>query len=162
MSQIFTAFLFAGFPVVWCLSRRGNYTKWTTTRVYARVVPVRCARGVAAGLAAALFFAVSGVPVVAQTPTQARYESAQVDKAPEPKKPVRVKYPSSARKKGGEITLRFLVTKEGTVKEMMVIRFTHDEMVEPAYSAYESAVYNPGMKDGKAVDTWVEITDVAK
>lgn len=90
------------------------------------------------------------------------YEITQVDPQPVLQKAVRVRLPSAVRKRGGEITLRFLVTKEGKVENISVVKFSDSDLVDPVYSAYEKAVYSPGLKDGNPVDTWVTITEKAK
>lgn len=111
------------------------------------------------------FSLISLTSLPAQTsPTESStaYQSSEVTPRPQPKKPVNVRYPSSVRKKGGTLTLRFLVTKKGTVTRITVVKFTDPDMIDPAYSAYESAAFSPGMKNGEAVDTWVEITESAR
>jgi hypothetical protein len=89
------------------------------------------------------------------------YTSKQLDKAPQLKRSVRVRYPRSV-KKGDEIVFRFLVTKEGKVAETTIVRFTNDAMVEPAMTAFERVSFSPGERNGQAVDALIEITDVMK
>lgn len=90
------------------------------------------------------------------------YEINQVDPQPVIKKAVRIRLPFAVRKRGGEITLRFLVNKEGKVEKISIVKFSDTDLVEPVYSAYEKAVYSPGFKDGHPVDTWVTITEKTK
>jgi outer membrane biosynthesis protein TonB len=90
------------------------------------------------------------------------YDAVVVDKAPVPKKRIRPDYPSSIKKRDtpAEITLRFIVTTEGKVTEISVVKFNDPDMVEPVYAAYEEANFEPGEKDGKAVNTRVEVTRI--
>lgn len=89
------------------------------------------------------------------------YEITQVDSPPVLKKAVHLRLPFGVRRRGGEITLRFLVTKEGTVQSITVVKFSDADLVEPVYSAYENARYSPGIKNGVPVDTWVTVTEKA-
>jgi outer membrane biosynthesis protein TonB len=88
--------------------------------------------------------------------------SAAVDVQPRLKKPVKVRFPRSVRRNGGEISLKFRVTREGQVSDITVIKFTDADMIEPAYTAYAGASYFPGMKKGEPVDAWVEVSEVAR
>ncbi len=89
------------------------------------------------------------------------FQYADVDVKPTPKRPIRVRFPSSVRKKGetAEVVLRFLVTGEGEVQKVVIVKFSHPDMIEPALLAYENAKYNPGMKNGRPVDTLMEVTE---
>lgn len=90
------------------------------------------------------------------------YEINQVDTIPVIKKAVRIRFPSEIRKRGGEVTLRFLVTKEGKVKKIGIVKFSDSEMIEQVYGAYEKALFSPGLKDGIPVATWMTVTEKAK
>jgi hypothetical protein len=121
----------------------------------------RLSRQAASLLALSLAFAIA-LPGAAQTPSPpVVYTSAQLDKSPELKRKVRVKYPSVV-KQGDQISLRFIVTKEGRVTEMIIATFTNPDMVGPASEAYEKARFTPGTKGGKPVDAWFEVTDIAR
>ena len=89
------------------------------------------------------------------------FPSADVDVKPTPKKPIKVRFPGSVRKKGEtpQIVLRFIVTAEGDVTKVIVVMFSHPDMIEPAMEAYEKAKFNPGMKNGKLVETLMEATE---
>lgn len=84
-----------------------------------------------------------------------------VDVKPTPKRPVKIRFPSSVRKKGeiAEVVLRFIVTGDGEVQKVVVVKFSHPDMIEPALLAYESAKYNPGMKNGRPVATLMEVRE---
>jgi TonB family protein len=90
------------------------------------------------------------------------YSVTEVDRAPAPKREIRVRFPRSIRKEHGEITLRFIVTARGDVTQLTVVKFSDPDMIDAAYDAYEDADFVPGMKNGQPVDTWVEVTQVAK
>jgi TonB family protein len=78
------------------------------------------------------------------------YDLSVVDKAPTLKR----------RETPGEITLRFVVTSEGAVTEISIVKFNEPDMVEPAYAAYEKAKFEPGEKDGQPVHTRMEVTEI--
>ena len=90
------------------------------------------------------------------------YDLSVVDKAPTPKRRIKPDFPSSLKRREtpGEITLRFVVTPEGTVTDISIVKFNDAEMVEPAYAAYEKAKFEPGEKDGRAVHTRMEVTEI--
>lgn len=97
----------------------------------------------------------------AADPVSPVFNYADVDTKPTPKKPVRVRFPSSVRKKGetSEIVLRFVVTKTGDVAKLTVVKFSDADMINPAMESYERAKFNPGLKNGAPVDTWMEATE---
>lgn len=90
------------------------------------------------------------------------YESAQVDQAPQPRREIHIRYPRELRKERAEVKLRFVVRSTGKIDNLTVVKFSNVDMIEFAYRGYESAEYSPGLKNGKPVDTWVEVTEVAK
>lgn len=79
----------------------------------------------------------------------------QLDVKPELKKPVKLKF--KKKRVTGEVTLRFIVTAEGEVQDIVIVKFNDPDFVEPSFEAYERASYNPGMKDGVPVNTRVEV-----
>jgi hypothetical protein len=90
------------------------------------------------------------------------FEYKDVDSKPTLKGGLRVRFPRSVRRKDEEsqIVLRFIVTKEGDVTQMIVMKFSDPDMIEPAMDAYSSARFNPGVKDGVPVNTWMEVTEI--
>jgi TonB family protein len=90
------------------------------------------------------------------------YDLSVVDKAPTPKRRIKPDFPSSLKRREtpGEITLRFVVTSEGAVTEISIVKFNEPDMVEPAYAAYEKAKFEPGEKDGRPVHTRMEVTEI--
>ena len=90
------------------------------------------------------------------------FESAQVDRPPQPRREIHIRYPRELRKERAEVKLRFIVRATGKVESLTVVKFSNVDMIELAYRGYEDADYSPGLKNGKPVDTWVEVTEVAK
>jgi hypothetical protein len=88
------------------------------------------------------------------------YTEATVDKAPALKRRLKPDFPSSAGKRDnpGEVTLRYVVTVEGKVVDIVIAKFNNAEMVEPAYIALEQAEFTPGQKAGKPVSVRMETT----
>ncbi len=110
----------------------------------------------------ALALATSAVPLPGQPPAATVYDLTVVDKAPTPKKRIKPDYPSSLKKRAtpAEITIRFIVTTEGQVTDINIVKFNDPDMVDPVYVAYEEARFEPGQKAGKPVNTRVEITEI--
>jgi outer membrane biosynthesis protein TonB len=109
-----------------------------------------------------VFAAALQMPVTrlgAAEPAAKVYEEAEVDKKPQPKRPVRPSYSFTLRRKikSGEVVLRFVVTQKGAITNLTVVSFSDSDLIDPVYSAYESASYTPGFKDGAPVDTRVEV-----
>ncbi|BEQ16693.1 energy transducer TonB [Desulfoferula mesophila] len=101
------------------------------------------------------------VGVAVPAPRPQRYNLGQVDRAPLAKGQVPPPYPYLARRRGieGAVTVRFLVDRQGGVRNLEVIK------AKPAGIFEESVLktvgrwrFAPGVKDGEPVDTWVETT----
>jgi outer membrane biosynthesis protein TonB len=90
------------------------------------------------------------------------YNLTAVDPEPVPKRRIRPDFPKSLRKRDtpAEITLRFVVTSEGRVTDISIVKFNDSDMVEPAYIAYEKATFTPGRKAGKPVNVRMEVTHI--
>jgi protein TonB len=91
-------------------------------------------------------------------PTQ--FDLTEVDSIPVVKIQSQPLYPYYAKREGieGVVSVRFLVTKEGDVDRVSVIRSEPEGVFEEATKKCVSRWrFNPGIKDGEAVDTWVEI-----
>jgi protein TonB len=99
-------------------------------------------------------------PAIA-APGPARYTVGQVDRAPLPRVQAPPLYPYLARRRGitGAVTVRFLVDKQGAVKNLEIIKArpkgVFEESVLKAVNRWRFA---PGVKDGQPVETWVETT----
>lgn len=94
-------------------------------------------------------------PVHAADSRARPYEASDVDRKPEPKRPIRPSYSSSLRRRltSGEVELSFVVTKEGKVTNIVVVKFSDPDLIDPVYQAYQYAGFTPGTKDGSPVDT---------
>lgn len=99
-------------------------------------------------------------PAIA-APGPARYSLGQVDRAPLARGQAPPPYPYLARRRGisGAVTVRFLVDKQGGVSHLEVLK------AEPPGIFEETVLrtvgrwrFAPGVKDGEAVETWVETT----
>ncbi|MGD9157111.1 MAG: energy transducer TonB [Desulfobacteraceae bacterium] len=70
------------------------------------------------------------------------------------------RYPYHAKREGieGIVSIRFLVTREGRVEDISIIKADpkeiFDEVTRQCVSRWK---FKPGIKDGETVDTWVEI-----
>lgn len=109
-------------------------------------------------LAALLASGASGLPA-GTSESAAAYESNQVDQAPALQGRLRIHYGFSVRRAGGEVVLRFLVTKSGQVEKITVVKVTNADAIDAVYSAYLEARYSPGVKNGMPVNTWVTVTE---
>lgn len=121
-----------------------------------------CGRWAALGLLAWLCPAYVWADSPSVAGSMATYESDKVDQAPVLKKAVRLRFSSAAKRQGAEITLRFLVKTDGTVDRITVVKFTDAEMIDPVYSAYEKALFEPGQIKGVPVGTWLTVTEKAE
>lgn len=87
------------------------------------------------------------------------FELGEVDTPPRPIHRVQPVYPYAARRKGltGKVIIRFLVDKDGRVRQPMVIEATprgvFDKSVLDAIRRWR---FKPGMYEGAPVPTWVE------
>ncbi len=110
-------------------------------------------RKIQSSLLAAIVVALSLSIVPTVTAAENYIDSAQVDKLPTPKKISKPDYPSSLKKKNPPptITIRLEINKDGKVGSLTVVRFTDVDMVDPVYAAYETATFNPAIKDGQPV-----------
>ena len=106
-----------------------------------------------------LMMTVLSVPVSAGPPPEV-HDQAEVNPKPELKKPVKIRFPSSLRKKitTGEIVIQFIVSKTGTVRNLSIVKFSDPDMVEPVVVAYEAARYTPGLLNGTPVDVHMAVT----
>lgn len=104
----------------------------------------------------------SSVRLSAQSASETIYDLTVVDKAPAAKRRIKPDYPSSIKRRDtpAEITIRFIVTTEGKVADISVVKFNDSDMVEPVYAAYENAKFEPGEKAGKPVNTRMEVTEI--
>ena len=113
-------------------------------------------------LLCALFACALSVPALtaADVPSPV-FAYEDVDVKPAPKKKVRMVFPGSTRKGGAnpQITLRFVVKPDGSLANVVIVKFSHPDLIEEALRAYEYARFNPGQKDGQSVATRMEVTE---
>ncbi|MBU1277348.1 MAG: energy transducer TonB [Proteobacteria bacterium] len=99
-------------------------------------------------------------PAIA-APGPQRFTLGQVDRAPLARGQVPPPYPYLARRRGieGAVTVRFLVDRHGEVRNLEVLEAkppgVFEESVLKTVGRWRFA---PGVKDGEAVETWVETT----
>lgn len=90
-----------------------------------------------------------------------RYGLHEVDEKPSGIATLKPLYPYRARRQGieGQVTVRFLVDQEGRTKELTIVEATppgvFDQAVRETVPRWR---FKPGAKEGKPVDTWVEMT----
>jgi outer membrane biosynthesis protein TonB len=116
---------------------------------------------------AAIAVAAAGFVVTASSaqaaPSSHRvYSLKEVERAPVPTQEIHIRFPRALRREHAEITLRFVVTTEGKVANLTVVKFSDPDMIDAAYGAYDSAEFSPALKGGKPVDATMEVTEIAK
>ncbi|WP_161554670.1 TonB family protein [Ereboglobus luteus] len=81
------------------------------------------------------------------------------DRRPEVIKQTQPSYPSSMKESGmtGEVTIRFFVDESGDVVDPVIIRSNHSGFEQAAIDAVLKWKFKPGIKDGKAVKTRMQI-----
>jgi protein TonB len=94
------------------------------------------------------------------SPPKSEYGMGEVDQVPIATFQVPPNYPYHAKRQGteGVVSIRFLVNRVGEVSSFSVIKATPDGVFDEA--ARRSVLrwkFKPGVKDGEAVDTWVEM-----
>lgn len=87
--------------------------------------------------------------------------STELDQAPRPVKRVAPVYPPMAARQRvtGEVILSILINETGKVQEVRVLRVEKKGMgfEDAAVAAVKQFTFEPGMKDGKKVKTWIPI-----
>lgn len=99
-------------------------------------------------------------PAIA-APGPQRFSLGQVDRAPLSKGQVPPPYPYLARRRGieGAVTVRFLVDRQGEVRNLEVLQAKPSGIFEETVlKTVARWRFTPGVKDGEAVETWVETT----
>lgn len=83
----------------------------------------------------------------------------KLDKKPEARVQSPPSYPFEMKRQGieGRVVLEFLVNSDGTVSDPFEKSSTHREFVKPAIDAVLKWKFKPGMKNGKAVSTRMQI-----
>lgn len=83
----------------------------------------------------------------------------KLDKKPEARVQINPNYPFEMKRQGieGRVVLEFLVNSDGNVQDPYEKSSTHREFVKPAIDAVLKWKFKPGMKNGKAVSTRMQI-----
>lgn len=101
------------------------------------------------------------VGMAVSAPRPQRFSLGQVDRAPLTKGQVPPPYPYLARRRGieGAVTVRFLVDRQGEVRNLEVVEAKPPGIFEESVlKTVNRWRFAPGVKDGEAVETWVETT----
>jgi protein TonB len=88
-------------------------------------------------------------------PEKGAYNLNELDTKPRVTRRFPPKYPYEAAQQGieGKVLIKFVLTKEGTVKEPLVVESNPEGVFdEAALEAVKQYKFNPGTIDGKAVD----------
>jgi len=87
------------------------------------------------------------------------FDVSELEKRPEPVSQVSPAYPPELRKAKieGTVTLVFVLSDEGRVEEPRVENSSRPEFEKPALEAIRKWRFQPGMKDGQAVRTYIRV-----
>jgi len=88
------------------------------------------------------------------------FEWGEIDKDPRVTSQMRPIYPFSLSKNGieGEVSLEFIVSPDGSVRSIEVIKGDGVEFIKEAIAAVKRWKFKPGIKDGEAVSVRMRIT----
>ena len=87
------------------------------------------------------------------------FDVSELEKRPEAVSQVSPTYPPELRKAKieGTVTLVFVLSEEGRVEEPRVENSSRPEFEKPALEAIRKWRFQPGMKDGQAVRTYIRV-----
>ncbi|MBI3884686.1 MAG: energy transducer TonB [Opitutae bacterium] len=87
------------------------------------------------------------------------FDIANLDQAPSPKFQPQPNYPFEMRRAGvsGEVTVAFIVGSSGAVVEAYAVKSTQREFEAPAVQAVLKWQFRPGRKNGRAVNTRMQV-----
>lgn len=87
------------------------------------------------------------------------YDLKKLTRPPKPVSRMRPEYPAELRATGirGEITMSFIVDRDGSVRDVKTVSASHPGFEKAATEALEKWKFEPGQKDGKAVKTRLQI-----
>lgn len=125
-----------------------------------RTVLTTLAAFVAAGVFGPLWAAQqNGADATAAASSQVTYDLSQLDTKPQAKVRTPPQYPYALRSKGvqGEAVVECVVTAQGEVTGVTVIRCTDPLFGEAAVAAVSQWKFNPGMKGGVPVATRMQV-----
>ena len=123
-------------------------------------IPISADLEVAAGSGGALagFGEVRSL-TAAETTQQDAFDVSELEKRPEAIAQTPPQYPAELRKAKieGIVTVAFLLNEEGRVEDPRVENSTRIEFEKPALEAIKKWKFRPGMKEGKAVRSFIRI-----
>lgn len=95
--------------------------------------------------------------VVTEAVQQAAFDVSDLEKRPEPVSQVPPTYPADLKKARieGSVTLLFVLNEEGRVEDPRVENSSRPEFEKPALEAIRKWRFRPGMKEGRAVRTFI-------
>ncbi|KAB2662194.1 MAG: energy transducer TonB [Verrucomicrobia bacterium] len=123
-------------------------------------IPLSADLDVAAGSGGALVgFGEVRALTAATAVQQDAFDVADLEKRPEMVSQIAPAYPPELRKAKieGAVTLVFILDEEGRVADPRVENSSRPEFEKPALDAIRRWRFRPGMKDGKAVRTYIRI-----
>ena len=84
---------------------------------------------------------------------------SQLDKKPQVRYADSPRYPFEMQRQGinGTVVLNFIVDEKGNVRDPYEVSSSHREFVKPALDAIVKWRFSPGMKNGKAVTTRMQL-----
>ena len=87
------------------------------------------------------------------------FDVSELEKRPEAVSQVAPAYPAELRKAKveGSVKLIFVLTEDGRVEDPRVENSSRPEFEKPALDAIRKWRFSPGMKDGKAVRTYIRV-----
>jgi TonB family protein len=87
------------------------------------------------------------------------FDMAELDQPPVPTSRASPIYPFAMRRTGitGEVVVGFIVDSSGNVVQARVVRSSRSEFEQPALQAVSRWKFQPGRKDGRAVNTRLQV-----
>ena len=87
------------------------------------------------------------------------YDISKLDQPPRPKFQARPQYPRELRQAGisGQVVVDFIVGKDGNVQNAYAVKSTQKEFEAAAVDAVSQWKFSPGRKDGRDVNTHMQV-----
>lgn len=87
------------------------------------------------------------------------FDISKLDQAPVPKFRARPQYPFEMRRAGitGEVIVEFIVDTQGNARNAFAVRSTQREFEQAAVQAVNKWKFRPGRKNGRAVNTRMQV-----
>ena len=104
--------------------------------------------------------AVAKEPELQRLVTEPVYSLKEVDQAPVAISQQQATYPKTLRTQRleGSVDVGFTITSKGAVQDPHAVSSTNEAFEQAAIDAVKKWKFKPGMKDGKAVNTKVQVT----